>query len=303
MLDYHAIKNRNFPENIQEYTARDTMLYALGLGAGNDPLDNARLKYVYEQALVALPTMSVVLGHPGFWINETAMGIDWVRLLHGEQSIRLHKPLAPSATIRAQTRISSIVDKGRGRGALIIQEREIRDHDNGDVLATVTQVMFARGDGGFSETEGNGPRGGDPAPTALPPTPDAEPHATCEVATHPHTALVYRLSGDYNPLHADPAVARAAGFPRPILHGLATYGIAGMAVLRAFCNDDPARFRSMAVRFSSPVFPGETVRTEMWKASDGRVHFRARALGHPHIAPADCAPGRIVLSHGVAEIA
>jgi acyl dehydratase len=301
LIDYHALKDRNFPEAVHRIEARDVMLYALGLGCASDPADARDLRYVFEKHLRALPTMAAVLAPAGFWMREPGSGIDWVRIVHGQQAIKLHAELPTSATVIGRTRLKALVDKGRGRGALIVTERTICEADSGMLLATVEQVTFARGDGGFSEEPGNGPPGGDPAPPPAPDAPASEPQAVCELASSPRAALVYRLSGDYNPLHADPEVARAAGFPRPILHGLATFGIAGRAILRTFCDDEPARMASLAVRFSAPVFPGETVRTEMWRVDD-RVMFRARALGLPELDPAQAAPGRVVLSHGVAGL-
>jgi acyl dehydratase len=291
MIDYHALKARPFPEIAAAYSARDTMLYALGVGYGYDPTDERQLAFVYEKNLRAAPTMAVVLAYPGFWVKEPDTGIDWVRVLHGEQSIVLHRPLPAQGTVVGRTRVKALVDKGKDKGALVVQERELR-LDSGEPLATIASLSFARGDGGFSERPGNGPRGGDPAPPAPPATPDAAPEIVCDLPTAPQAALVYRLSGDTNPLHAEPAVAKAAGFARPILHGLATYGIAGHAILRSCCDYDPQRLRSLAVRFSAPVYPGETIRTEMWRRGNA-VQFRARALERD----------LVVLSHGRAELA
>ena len=291
MIDYHALKARRFPEITASYSARDTMLYALGVGYGSDPADERQLAFVYEKSLRATPTMAVVLAYPGFWIKDPASGIDWVRALHGEQSIVLHRPLPPEGTVIGRNRLTALVDKGRDKGALLVQERKIYE-TSGALLATVSHLTFLRGDGGFSETPGNGPKGGDPAPPAPAPTPGTPPEIVCDLPTLPQAALVYRLSGDFNPLHAEPAVARAAGFARPILHGLATYGVAGNAILRRCCDYDAARLKSLSVRFSAPVYPGETIRTEMWHSGD-IVRFRARALERDIV----------VLSHGAAELA
>ncbi|MDP6580824.1 MAG: MaoC/PaaZ C-terminal domain-containing protein [Vicinamibacterales bacterium] len=254
----------------QTYTERDTMLYALGVGVGADPLDEGQLRFVFEEpGLVALPTMAAVLGTSGFWVRDPATGVDWKQVLHGEQGIELHRPLPAATTVLAQTRVTEIIDKGEGRGALIYSQREIRDKHTGDPLATLSSTTVARGDGGFG-----GPAMAQPQPHTLP---EREPDLLCDLPTVPQAALVYRLSGDPNPLHADPAVARAAGFGAPILHGLCTLGIAGHAVLRTCCDYDPARFRSLQLRFSAPVYPGETIRTEMWRDGDV-VSFRSQAL-------------------------
>jgi len=292
MINYQALKSRHFPDIVQTYVERDTMLYALGIGFGHDPMDEQQLQYVYEKNLRALPMMAAVLGYPGFWVKEPDTGIDWVRILHGEQSIRIHKPLPVAGTVVGKLHIKAIVDKGKDRGALLLQEREVFDQKTGELLATVDSLSFARGDGGFSEVAGNGPKGGDPAPPPPPPTPETAPEIVCDLPTLPQAALIYRLSGDYNPLHAEPAVAAAAKFPRPILHGLATYGVAGHAILKTCCNYDATRLKSLAVRFSAPVYPGETIRTEIWR-SGSRVQYRARVLERDIV----------VLSHGVAEVA
>ncbi len=292
MIDYAKLRARKFPEVEQTYTAKDTMLYALGLGYGYDPMDESQLQFVYEKNLKALPTMAVVLGYPGFWVKNPDSGIDWVRIVHGEQSLAVHKPLPAAGTVVGVSRIKAVVDKGPGKGALLFQERTIHDKATGDLLATLDHVTFCRADGGFSDKEGNGPKGGDVAPPPKPAVPDTAPDKVCDLPTLPQAALIYRLCADDNPLHAEPAVAKAAGFPQPILHGLATYGVAGHAILKTFCGYDPARLKSLSLRFSAPVFPGETIRTEMWKEGN-RVRFRAKALQRDIV----------VLSHGTAEIA
>jgi|TARA_B100002003_G_scaffold249275_1_gene285181 acyl dehydratase len=269
-IDYDRLMNWPFTPVEQTYTEKDTMLYALGVGVGADPLDEGQLPFVFEEPeLVALPTMAAVLGTSGFWFRDPATGVDWKQVLHGEQGIELHRPLPAATTVLAQTRVTEVIDKGEGRGALIYSRREIRDKHSGEPLATLSSTTVARGNGGFG-----GPATAQPRPHTLP---EREPDAVCDLPTVPQAALVYRLSGDPNPLHADPAVARAAGFNAPILHGLCTLGIAGHAVLRTCCDYDPARFGSLQLRFSAPVYPGETIRTEMWR--DGEVvSFRSLAL-------------------------
>ena len=269
MIDYQKLMDWRFPPITHTLTRRDCILYALGVGLGGDPLDAAQLRFLYEEGLVALPTMAVVLAYPGFWVKDPATGIDWVRVVHGEQALTLHRPLPVEGKLVGRTRVTGIVDKGAGKGAVLYSEREIRDAASEELYATLATSTFCRGDGGFG-----GPTG--PSwPVHL--VPERAPDATCDLPTLPQQALIYRLSGDYNPLHADPAVARAAGFDRPILHGLCTLGIAGHALLKLCCGYDPARFKSLTLRFSAPVFAGETIRTEIWR--DGKtVTFRARAL-------------------------
>jgi acyl dehydratase len=260
------------------------MLYALGVGLGLDPLDAEQLAFVYEENLKVLPTMAVVLGYPGFWVKERDTGIDWVRVVAGEYDLKLHRPLAPHGTVVNRTRVVEIVDKGPGKGAIVYSERLLSDQATGERIATIVQTTFCRGDGGF----GGPPREQRP----VHPIPDRAPDLVCDLPTRPETALIYRLSADRNPLHADPAVAQAAGFPRPILHGLATFAVAGHAVLKTVCGYDPARLTAIAGRFSAPVFPGETIRTEMW--CDGPVvSFRARVVERDVVA----------LNNGRAEIA
>lgn len=295
-VSYQHLKQRPFAPVRQRYTERDTMLYALALGLGNDPLDAAALPFVYEGAaggLRTLPSQAVVLGYPGFWAREADTGIDWVKLLHGEQRMRLHRPLPASADIVGHNRITHLTDKGAGKGAIMVTERRLETAD-GELLATVQQVSFLRGDGGYSELDG-----GQPSDTPLPalrPTPeDQAPHFTDTQAIRPEAALLYRLMGDFNPLHADPAVAKAAGFERPILHGLASYGLVAHALVRQCAEHDPARLRALDIRFTAPVFPGETLVTEIWRTTENPNHYQLRAK----VLERD----KVVLSHGWAEIA
>ncbi len=285
VLDPQKILNWPFRPVEQTYSERDTILYALGCGLGIDPLDEAQLRFVFEEPeLLALPSMAAVLSPPGFWARHPDSGIDWVRILHGEQAMEIHKLLPAAARVVATTQVTDIVDKGAGRGALLFLRRTVTEAKTGEALATLRSTTFARGDGGCGGT----------TETAPPPhpVPDRAPDLVCDLPTAPNSALIYRLSGDPNPLHASPSVARAAGFDRPILHGLCSWGVAGHAILKTCCDYDPARLRAMALRFSAPVYPGETIRTEMWR--DGAVvSFRAR------VAERDA----VVLNNGRAEIA
>ncbi|KAF0136878.1 MAG: MaoC-like dehydratase [Xanthobacteraceae bacterium] len=282
-IDYQKLKNWHFPDLEHRYEAKDTILYALGVGCGADPMDRGELPFVYEDGLKALPTMAVVLGYPGFWLKDPNTGVDWRKILHGEQGLVIHKPLPASGTVIGRTRVTEIVDKGPGKGALLYSDRQVFDKATGERLATLTSTTFIRGEGGFG-----GPSGPAPEPHALP---ERAPDLAVDLKTLPQAALIYRLSGDYNPLHADPDVAAAAGFERPILHGLCTYAVAGRAVLRACCGNDPARLKRFDLRFSAPVLPGETIRTEIWR--DGaRVSFRARVVERDIV----------VLNNGLAEV-
>jgi acyl dehydratase len=258
------------PDIEQSYGPKDCMLYALGLGLGRDPLNSDELAFVYEKNLKILPTYALVQAYSAYWLRQPELGITWSHVVHGEQRLVLHEPVAPQGHVIGRTRILDVVDKGEGKGALVFSERRISDKASGRLLATLTQTTFCRADGGFG-----GPRRDTPPPHALP---ARNPDLICDLPTRPEMALIYRLSGDVNPLHADPDFAKAAGFPRPILHGLATFGVAGHALLKAICGYDPARLTAMSGRFSAPVFPGETVRTELWHDA-GVVSFRARVVG------------------------
>jgi len=282
-INYDKLMAWPFEDVRHRYTQRDTMLYALGVGLGTDPCDETELRFVYEKNLLALPTLPVVLGYPGMWLKNPETGVDWVRLVHGEQGLKLHRPIPAEGEVIGRTRVTGIIDKGPGKGALIYTERSVVDAASGDLLATLSSTTFCRADGGFG-----GPSGPVKSVHELP-TRDLD--HSCDFATQPRAALIYRLSGDYNPLHAEPAVARAAGFERPILHGLATYAIAGWAIVKTVCGGDPHAIGSIDVRFSSPVYPGETIRTEMW--IDGKaVSFRALAVER----------NVVVLNNGRAEL-
>jgi len=274
-INPHHLLARPFAPIAHAYDERDTRLYALGVGLGHDPLDAGQLHYVYGgpegESLRALPTMANVLAYPGFWAREPDTGIDWRRLVHAEQEIVLHQPLPARGRVVGLNRIAALWDRGEGKGAFLQQEREVRDAATDALVATVRQLSLLRGDGGF------GPGGSEGAPPAPHTIPERALDAVCDLPTLPQAALIYRLSGDYNPLHADPAVARAAGFERPILHGMATMGVAAHAVLRALLDYDDSRFAAMRVRFTAPALPGDTLRTELWV--DGKVvSLRTTAL-------------------------
>ena len=269
-IHYDTLLNFPIPEIRQRLRWQDTALYALSLGAGQDPMDAEDLRFVTEGAAMrALPSMAVVLGYPGFWLRDPATGVDAVRLVHGEQSVELHAPLPTEGEVIGRSRVTGLVDRGAGKGALLYSERVILDAATSAKLATLGQTTFLRGDGGF---------GGPDGPVRKPaPEPEGAPEIVLDLPTRPEMALLYRLNGDHNPLHSDPGIAAKAGFPRPILHGLATFGVVGRALLRAVCGNDPVRFGRMDCRFSAPVFPGETIRTEIWP-TDGGAAFRARVV-------------------------
>lgn len=282
-MDYQNIKNWKFPEVDQTYTENDSILYALGIGFGQEPTNPQQLKYVYEKNMQTFPTMAVVLGYPGFWMKDPKAGVNWVKLVHGEQRLKIHKPLPTSGRVIGRGRITHVIDKGADKGALVLSERTLQDSE-GNLYVTMNSTTFCRGDGGLSQS--------DEAPTALQATPDRAPDLVCELPTLPQAALIYRLCADNNPLHADLEVAANAGFPRPILHGLCTYGVAARAIVQAACNNDATRLTQMDTRFSSPVFPGETLVCEMWREGTEAIRFRAKVKERDIM----------VLSHGYAGI-
>lgn len=247
------------------YGDRETMLYALGVGFGRDPLDEKELDYVFEgNALKTVPSMAVVLTRGSLLAD---CGWDYSQVLHGEQRLELYRPLPPTGELIADARVVEAYDKGEGKGAVIYSEIEVRLKSDGEPLFKVGSATFARGDGGFG-----GCTDPAPAPHAIP---ERDPDLSCEMETRVDQALLYRLNGDRNPLHADPALAKRAGFPVPILHGLCTYGTACRALVTTICDYDHTMIRGLDVRFSAPVYPGETIITDMWR-DGGIVSFQCR---------------------------
>ncbi|MEQ1614951.1 MAG: MaoC/PaaZ C-terminal domain-containing protein [Hyphomicrobiaceae bacterium] len=266
-VNYEHLLNFPIPEVRQRVSKRDCQLYALSIGLAQDPLDERQLDFVdHHRGLCAVPSMAVVLCHPGFWLGNPATGVDAVKLVHGEQGIELFRPLPVEGELTAKTRVTGLVDKGAGKGALMYSQKELRDAASGELIAITRSTTFLRGDGGFG-----GPAGPVREPHVMP---DGPPDIVIDLPTRAEQALIYRLNGDDNPLHSNPAIAAKAGFPRPILHGLCTLGVVTHALLRGLADYQAQTFKSLDLRFSSPVFPGETIRTEMWR--DGA--FRARVV-------------------------
>ena len=280
-LDYDKLKSWRFDEIEQRYDWRDSALYALGIGLGAAPEE---LDFVYEKRMKALPTQAFVLAVPGFWTRHPALGLDWRFSVDAERELIVHQPLPPEATVRSRMRITHIVDKGE-KGALIRSTRDLVDAASGATIATLNSTGFLRRDGGFGD---RGDR-----PPAPPPRFEGAAETICDLVVSPRAALIYRLSGDENPLHADPEAARIAGFPRPILHGLCTLGMACHALLKTFCGYEPARLKRLAARFTAPVYPGETLRFE-FRRDGGALALRALAPARGNV---------VVLDHAAAEIA
>lgn len=255
-INYKHLMALTIPEVRQRYTHRDTLLYALSLGMGMDSVDQRLLPFVYEANQQCVPTFGTTLGHPGFWLKEMDTGVDWVKVVHAQHQLIIHQPLPVAAEIIGQQQIMDVIDRGEGRGAMILWQRRIIDAVSGEKLCTINQTMLARGDGGF---------GGEPKTmAAVPVIPERAADITVSCVTSAQMALLYRLNGDWNPLHADPNVAKKAGFERPILHGLATWGLAAKAVLEHVCDYDSQAIKSVFGRFTAPVYPGETFTISLW---------------------------------------
>lgn len=282
-INYEQLKHWKFEDRNDRYDPRDSIIYALTLGYGSDPSDTDDLRYVYEHDTLAVPTLLATVGAPGAWATNPALGIDWVKLLHGEHRIRFHAKVSAAAELISRTHISHLVDKGADKGALVVTTREVTAARDGAPVATIEHVSFCRGEGGFGV-------GDEPLPP-LPANPDRLPDAVLLVASTHQSAALYRLNGDLNPIHILPDMASKAGFDRPILHGLCTYGMAARALIKHYCPIQPENLRLFSLRFSAVFFPGETLRIEVWKEGE-QVHFRG--VAHEREA--------VVLSHGIAEI-
>jgi acyl dehydratase len=281
-LNYERIMAYRPTDIAVNYGERECILYALGIGIGMDPMDPGALKFVYERAgLQAFPTMAVVLGWPGR-MTDPAFGIDEKLVVAGDLKVVLHRPLAAQAKLTSRPRVREVIDKGPGGAAIVLNTRDLIAED-GTPVATVDSSTFARKHGGF---------GGKVTETPAPPAvPQSAPEKVCDLPTPPNLALLYRLNGDENPLHADPQRATVAGFDRPILHGAASFGIAAHAILRSVADYRPERLASIEARFSKPVLPGDTIRTEIWPQGE-RVAFQCRVVGR----------NDIVLSNGLAVL-
>jgi len=263
-IAYPAILEARSGGGIRRWDTSETLLYALAVGMGSDPLDLLELPFVYEKDQQVVPTFAAVLAR-GLGVSAEQMGIDYRRAMHGEQAIVWHRPLQPHGEVKGEGRIVAVYDKG-DKGAVVVGEIAFTDPKSGDPVATVTVTTFARGDGHCgAPTQGAAPHE----------MPEREPDLTVSIPTRPDLALLYRLTGDLNPLHADPTVARAAGFDRPILHGLCTFAIASRAVMQGFADYDPARLGSLAARFSAPALPGDELVFDLWRDGDV-VSFEAR---------------------------
>ncbi len=278
-MNLDRVIHQAFAHTDHDYTSRDSLLYALSLGMGTDPLDADELPYVYEalpgRPQQVVPSQAVILGWQPFWQDDPALAIDWKHIVHGEQHLQLHRPLPVAGQVRTHHRVVRVQDKGVGRGAVLQMNTELHDRASATHLASLQSLQFLRGDGGCGDW-------GDAAAAtpALPPIADDEkPTAVLEYATSAQSALLYRVaSQDWMPIHANPAIAHEAGFERPISHGLNNLGRACRAVLKACAAGRPERLRSIAVRFVAPGLPGDTVRVELFNGGAGTVRFRSTAV-------------------------
>lgn len=270
-IDPSYLLSREFPEVTQEYTAHDWMLYGLGIGAGQDFTHPYDLRHTTERGF-PFPSFGGVLAHPGAWMSEPDTGIDWGKVLHVGQSMRTYATLPTQAWVRARTRVVSVVDKGPATGVLVTFTRTLVNVENGQPLADITSTAMCRANGGC------GTAVDDSAPTVEPgaPIPSSPPDASTEIEVNPNSALLYRLSGDMNPIHAFPDAAESAGMSQPILHGLATFGLALFHVFKTRQLEGGSG-TEVGCRFTGTVLPGESLTIESWDHGNGFV-FRVRAL-------------------------
>lgn len=262
MLNYKKLMEFQIPDTHATLHPKDAMLYALGVGFGSDPLESGQLQYVQENSLKVLPTMATVIAHVPGWLKMA--DVNSGPSIHAGCRVEIYKPIKLHSTYRSKSKIFEVVDKGVGKPALITSLREVFEQGDSDPTFTVMSTSLFRGKGGFggqsrSELE-------DP----IMPARDAD--VICDLQTLPQQALIYRLSGDYNPLHSDPETARRQGFPKPIFHGLGTFGFACHALLKTLCNYEASRLTKIGARFVRPVFPGESLRINIWN-DEGDVRF------------------------------
>lgn len=266
-IDAEKLLRFPIPSVRQTRTPQDAAFYALSIGMGRDPIDRDQLAFVDPLAgPLAMPAMALVMAHPGFWLAHEDSGVDPFSVLHGAQTLELLGTVPVAGEVESRTRITGLCDKGAGKPALIYTRTELRD-GGGRLFANLDRTTFIRGGGGFGG-ENHAPQAATSAP------PEGPPDLTVDLPTGAEQALLYRLNGDLNPLHSDPDVARRAGFDRPVLHGLCTMGVIVHALLKGRFAYRPEQLGSVSLRFASPVMPGETIRTEIWRNGA----FQARVI-------------------------
>lgn len=277
-LDPQRLLDLQIPLRRVVYSDRDVMLYALAVGTGAAG-SGADLHLVYEKDLAAIPSFSQTLAFDDSWLGSC--DIDLSQVVHGALDLTFHQPIAAEGTIEVASRIAGLTDKGVGKGGLILQEAVLSQ--GGNKVCTSLSTLFVRGGGGFGGSVG--------AVVPTPAVPAGPAGVEIEVRTQPNQALLFRLLGDRNPLHADPSVARASGFDAPILHGACSFGIACETVLRSFCELNPSRLEGLTARFAGPLFPGETLVFSFWR---DQTHILFRAVAKER--------GTVVLDNGVARL-
>lgn len=284
MLDLKKLSAYKIPDTEMTLTRRDTILYNLGVGLGADPVDEAQLDFARPDTLRAMPSMATMIAMPYAWIRKADVGFGG-KSVHAGIRFRLHDTLPVEGDFTSVNQVGEILDKGPGKAAIVSNERKIYDKATGKLIVEIRSTNMFRGDGGF----------GAPRDPAEPPVtlPERAPDAVHEMPTLPQQGLLYQLNGDYNPLHNDPETARRQGFPRPILHGLCTYGITCHALLRHLCDYDPSLIRMMTANFTRPVYPGETIAIRVWGASGG-AFFQTVVPGRDN---------EVVLDRGFVELA
>lgn len=292
MLNDEVLRRWPFAEVVSTYNEDDCIRYALSVGIASNPLDEDDLRYVVEPDLQVLPTFLATLGAPGAWASHPDTGIDWIKILHGEHRMRFFQALCARGVLRSRTRVTGLLDKGEGKGALVTTTRDVSDARSGQLLAQIEHVSFCRADGGYSRNRGSS----DAVLAPLPAVPARAANAHMEMPTPKNAALLYRLNGDRNPIHAVPSAWREAGFEQPVLHGLCTYGMAAQALVKLAGEGNAARLGSLAARFCAPVYPGETLVLSLWHGDDTEcgqsLYFEVHAKER----------GIKVLSHGAAEV-
>lgn len=273
MISYNTLRNWSFGVITHQYDQNDVIKYALGCGMGADPTDLKQLLFVFEKGLKVIPSMAAIIGSPGSWWRIPDTQVTWQKVLHAQQDVVFHQAMPITGNMHAYNRVTHLHDRGNNKGAIAGLTREIYDNDK-KLIATASRIEVLRADGGFSKFNGIH----DSPPTRLQaiPTLDKSP-SIVDLPILPQGALLYRLNGDPNPLHADPTVAKNAGFTRPIFHGLGSFGYAAHAILKSCCNFEPTALKRLAVRFTSPVYPGETLRFSIWRRNANLVNFQAHS--------------------------
>lgn len=272
MLDYETVKNWSFSPIALDWSKADTARYALSINIGADAMDPDQIAMATGTAPALFPTMAAMLGRPGHWLSDPRTGVDYTKMLIGEVSLQVQKPLPAEGQGVARNSVVSVSDKGEGRGALVVVERRIEDAA-GETYYLFRLTSFCRADGGFSKG-----RGGDAYVSAVAAFPEGLPFQIRQIPTLPQQALLFALNGDYNPIHISPERARAANLAAPVLHGMGTLGLLVAGLMQALGDPQARGLRAVAGRFAAPVYPGEALQLEWICMDDTEIRFRVRSL-------------------------